>query len=286
MIETISEHASFGGTQGFYRHQSSVIGLPMKFSVYVPPRLENSAKPDKLPALFYLAGLTCNEETFPIKACAQKFAAERGVMLIAPDTSPRATGIEGATSDWDFGEGAGFYLDASESPWSKYFRMESYIVDELREIIFANFAANKNRVGIFGHSMGGHGALTLALRHLDMFKSVSAFAPIAAPMKCPWGEKAFSRYLGSDKTVWAQHDASSLMAQMNTPFAHGILIDQGLGDKFLAEQLHPREFEAACKIANQPLTLDRHIAYDHGYYFIASLMEKHIAFHAKALSRQ
>jgi S-formylglutathione hydrolase len=282
MIETISEHASFGGTQGFYRHQSTVIGLPMKFSVYVPPQ----AKLGKVPTLFYLAGLTCNEETFPIKAGAQKFAAEHGVILIAPDTSPRETGIDSATKEWDFGEGAGFYLDATEAPWSKYFRMGSYIIDELREIILSNFAVDKNRVGIFGHSMGGHGALTLALRHLDIFKSVSAFAPIAAPMKCPWGEKAFSRYLGDDKTAWAQHDASMLMREMKTPFPHGILIDQGLGDKFLAEQLHPHEFESACKIANQPLTLDRHAGYDHGYYFIATFMEKHIAFHAKALSSQ
>lgn len=279
MIETISEHATFGGTQGFYRHQSRVIGLPMKFSVYTPTQ----AKTGKVPALFYLAGLTCNEETFPIKAGAQKFAAAHGVMLIAPDTSPRETGIAGAKTDWDFGEGAGFYLDAAAAPWSKYFRMETYIVDELLDIVFSNFALDKNRVGIFGHSMGGHGALTLALRHCDIFKSVSAFAPIVAPTKCTWGEKAFSRYLGSDKTEWAQHDASMLMRDLKTPFPHGILIDQGLGDKFLAEQLLPHEFESACKIANQSLTLDRHAGYDHGYYFIASFMEKHIAFHAKIL---
>jgi S-formylglutathione hydrolase len=281
-VETISEHACFGGTQGFYRHQSRVIGLPMKFSVYMPPQ----AKTGKVPTLFYLAGLTCNEETFPIKAGAQKFAAEHGVMLIAPDTSPRETGIDGATNDWDVGEGAGFYLDATLAPWSKYFQMESYIVDELYELITSNFSADKNRIGIFGHSMGGHGALTLALRHRDIFKSVSAFAPIAAPTQCPWGEKAFTRYLGNDKTEWAQYDASMLMREMKTPFPHGILIDQGLGDKFLAEQLHPHEFESVCKIAHQSLTLDRHAGYDHGYYFIASFMEKHIAFHAKILSSQ
>ena len=281
MIETISEHASFGGTQGFYQHPSREVGLPMKFSVYMPPQ----AKPGKIPALFYLAGLTCNEETFPIKAGAQKFAAEHGIMLVAPDTSPRKTGIEGATTDWDFGEGAGFYLDATAAPWSRYFRMESYIVEELRELIIANFSADKDRLGIFGHSMGGHGALTLALRYRerDIFKSVSAFAPIAAPMKCAWGEKAFSRYLGDDKTQWAEHDASMLMRQMKTPFPCGILIDQGLNDKFLADQLHPHEFEAACELANQPLQLDRHAGYDHGYYFIASFIEKHIAFHARAL---
>ncbi len=281
MIETISEHASFGGTQGFYQHSSRLIGLPMKFSVYAPPQ----AKLGKIPTLLYLAGLTCNEETFPIKAGAQKFAAEHGIMLIAPDTSPRKTGIEGATTDWDFGEGAGFYLDATAAPWSKHFRMESYIVEELRELIIANFAADKDRLGIFGHSMGGHGALTLALRYRErnIFKSVSAFAPIAAPMKCAWGEKAFSHYLGNDKTAWAKHDASMLMREMKTPFPHGILIDQGLGDKFLGAQLHPHEFESACRMANQPLTVERHAGYDHGYYFIASFMEKHLAFHAKAL---
>ena len=280
-MQTISEHASFGGTQGFYQHPSRAIGLPMKFSAYMPPQ----AKLGKVPALFYLAGLTCNEETFPIKAGAQKFAAEHGIMLIAPDTSPRKTGIEGAIADWDFGEGAGFYLDATAAPWSKNFRMESYIVEELRELIIANFAVDQDRLGIFGHSMGGHGALTLALRtrHRDIFKSVSAFAPIAAPMKCAWGEKAFSRYLGDDKTAWAKHDASMLMREMKTPFPHGILIDQGLHDKFLADQLNPQEFEAACQLANQPLQLDRHAGYDHGYYFIASFIEKHIAFHARAL---
>ncbi len=285
MIETISEHASFGGTQGFYQHRSSVIGLPMKFSVYVPPGMKDLAKTGKVPALFYLAGLTCNEETFPIKAGAQKYAAKHGMMLIAPDTSPRGTGIEGATADWDFGEGAGFYLDATAAPWSKHFRMESYIVEELCDLIVANFTADNDRLGIFGHSMGGHGALTLALRHHDIFKSVSAFAPIAAPTKCAWGEKAFSRYLGTDKTEWAKHDASMLMREMKTPFPfpHGILIDQGLGDKFLEAQLHPHEFEAACKSAGQPLTMERHAGYDHGYYFIASFMEKHIAFHADAL---
>ncbi len=283
MIETISEHASFGGTQGFYQHPSSVIGLPMKFSVYVPPHNENLAKSGHFPALFYLAGLTCNEETFPIKAGAQKFAAEHGIMLIAPDTSPRGTGIDGATTDWDFGEGAGFYLNATTAPWSKHFRMESYIADELRDLITTNFAADKDRLGIFGHSMGGHGALTLALRHPGIFKSVSAFAPIAAPMQCAWGNKAFSRYLGTDKAEWAKHDASMLMREMKTPFPSGILIDQGLGDKFLEAHLHPHEFEAACKMANQPLVLERHAGYDHGYYFISSFMEKHIAFHAAAL---
>ena len=187
MIENISTHASFGGTQGFYRHQSQVIGLPMKFSVYVPPL----GKTGKVPVLFFLAGLTATEETFAIKAGAQQFAAAHGVMIVCPDTSPRGTGIEGATTDWDFGEGAGFYLDATQAPWSTHFRMETYIVDELRELICANFPADQNRIGIFGHSMGGHGALTLALKHRDIYKSVSAFAPIAAPMQCAWGQKVY-----------------------------------------------------------------------------------------------
>jgi len=284
-IETISEHRCFGGTQGFYRHQSKVIGLPMKFSVYRPPSMQHTPQAS-MPVLFFLAGLTATEETFMIKAGAQRFAAKHAIMLVTPDVSPRDTGIKGATDDWDFGEGAGFYLDATEAPWSSNFRMETYIVDELRTIVTDHFAADANRIGIFGHSMGGHGALTLALRHRDIFKSVSAFAPIAAPIKCAWGQKAFARYLGSDETVWAQHDASALMSQLVTPYPSGILLDQGLADKFLSEQLHTHEFAAACKIAHQPLTLEYQADYDHGYYFIASLIEKHLAFHAKSLILQ
>ena len=277
MIEAISEHASFGGTQGFYKHQSSAIGLPMKFSVYVPPQAKDGA----VPVLFFLAGLTATEETFAIKAGAQKFAAEHGVMIVCPDTSPRLTGIDGATTDWDFGEGAGFYLDATETPWSTHFRMETYVVDELRELICANFAADKNRIGIFGHSMGGHGALTLALKHRDIYKTVSAFAPIAAPIKCAWGQKVFPRYLGNVESTWAQHDASQLMQCLKMPYPRGIRVDQGLSDQFLATQLLPHEFEAACAKADQPLILERHIGYDHGYYFVASFVEKHIRFHAE-----
>ena len=280
MIETISTHASFGGTQGFYRHQSSTIGLPMKFSVYVP----SQGKTDKVPVLFFLAGLTATEETFAIKAGAQKFAAAHGVMIVCPDTSPRGTGIEGATTDWDFGEGAGFYLDATQAPWSKRFRMETYIVDELRELIAANFPADQNGIGIFGHSMGGHGALTLALKHRDIYKSVSAFAPIAAPMQCAWGQKVFPRYLGNDESTWARHDASRLMQGLKTPYPRGIRIDQGLSDQFLTAQLLPEEFAAACAAADQPLILERHEGYDHGYYFVASFVEKHIAFHAAILA--
>jgi S-formylglutathione hydrolase len=280
-IETLSEHASFGGVQGFYRHASSSVGLPMRFAVYQPPQ----AKAGPLPALFYLAGLTCTEETFPIKAGAQRIAAELGLILIAPDTSPRNTGIEGEAKDWDFGAGAGFYLNATQAPWDKHFRMEDYVVHELRSIAMANFGADPQRLGIFGHSMGGHGALTLALRHPGVYQSVSALAPIAAPSQCPWGHKAFAGYLGDDRAMWLQHDASALMEKAHTPYPQGILIDQGLGDKFLTEQqLLPERFVQACKAAAQPLTLRRHAGYDHGYYFISSLMEDHLRFHCARLT--
>jgi S-formylglutathione hydrolase len=278
MLELINEHACFGGVQRFYRHDSREIGLPMRFSVFIPP----AADKGKVPALFYLAGLTCNEETFPIKAGAQRAAAAAGIMLIAPDTSPRGAGVEGETASWDFGVGAGFYLDATEGEWAKHYRMESYI-HELRELVAQELPVDAQRIGIFGHSMGGHGALTLALKRPDVFKSVSAFAPIAAPSQCPWGKKAFTGYLGEDHSAWARHDASLLMAAMKTPYPAGILIDQGLGDKFLAEQLYPEAFEAACATAAQPLQLRRHAGYDHGYYFIATFIEDHIRFHAERL---
>ena len=275
MLECLSEHACFGGIQGFYHHASSAIGLPMRFSVYQPPQAKHHA----VPVLFYLAGLTCNEETFMIKAGAQRYAAQHGIILVAPDTSPRNTGIAGATTDWDFGEGAGFYLDATQAPWHPHFQMETYITQELRSLIVDNFPARADRIGVFGHSMGGHGALVLALRHPDIFRSVSAFAPVVAPTHCPWGQKAFSNYLGSDQTAWQQYNASALMDSRTTPFPQGILIDQGLSDKFLQTQLQPERFEAACERANQPLTLRRHMGYDHSYYFISSFIEDHMAFH-------
>ncbi len=281
-LELLSEHGCFGGLQRFYKHESQVIGLPMKFSVFLPPqaRLANA----KVPALVYLAGLTCNEETFMTKGNAQQLAAELGIALIAPDTSPRGTGVTGETDSWDFGAGAGFYLDASQAPWSKHYRMESYITTELLPLISSSLPIDSQRTGIFGHSMGGHGALSLALRHPGLFKSVSAFAPIAAPSQCPWGHKAFTGYLGSDKTEWAKHDATALMGIAGkAPFPGGILIDQGLADKFLADQLHPHLFEAACKAKGQPLTLRRHEGYDHGYYFISTFMNDHLRFHAAQL---
>jgi len=280
MLDIISEHACFGGVQAFYRHDSREIGLPMKFSVYHPPREQNRL----VPVLFYLAGLTCTEETFMIKAGAQRFAAQHGLMLVAPDTSPRNTSIDGAIADWDLGEGAGFYVDATQAPWSSRFKMESYIVNELRELIINEFNADEERVGIFGHSMGGHGALTLALRHPTRFRSVSALAPICSPTRCPWGQKAFSHYFGDDRILWDSHDASELMKQRVTPFPEGILVDQGLADKFLREQLLTHEFEEACTVAEQPLILRQHEGYDHGYYFISTFIEDHIAFHQRILN--
>ena len=281
MLETISEHGCFGGVQGFYSHHSMCNGLPMRFSVYQPPQAKRGA----VPVLFFLAGLTATEETFMIKAGAQRLAAEYGLMLVSPDTSPRNTGIEGATKDWDFGEGAGFYVDATEAPWRTHFQMETWVVEELRELVCATFPARPDRIGIFGHSMGGHGALTLALRHPNIYKSVSAFAPICAPTQCAWGHNAFSKYLGADTAQWQAHDASELVRLDPVRFPQGILIDQGLSDKFLAEQqLRPDLFEDACREAGQPLTLRRHENYDHGYYFISTFIADHLAAHHGVLS--
>ena len=276
MLELISEHACFGGVQRFYSHQSSEIGLPMRFSVFLPAQ----ARAGKVPALFYLAGLTCTEETFMIKAGAQRVAAEQGLILITPDTSPRGAAIAGESDSWDFGLGAGFYVDATEAPWNVHYRMYSYVLELYRTVIQA-LPVDSSRVGIFGHSMGGHGALVLALRNPDLFRSVSAFAPICAPSQCPWGKKAFSGYLGSNEQDWLQYDASALMENRLTPFPNGILIDQGLADKFLPDQLFPEAFEQACKKAQQPLEVRRHAGYDHGYYFISTFVEDHIRFHSR-----
>jgi len=281
-LELLSAHGCFGGVQRFYRHASAAIGLPMQFGVFLPPQaLEPGAK---VPVLFYLAGLTCTEETFAIKAGAQAHAARLGLAIVTPDTSPRGAGTPGEADDWDFGVGAGFYLDATQSPWSASWQMESYITQELHALVAHHLPVDMDRVGIFGHSMGGHGALTLALRHPGLYRSVSAFAPIAAPTRCPWGHKALSGYLGPDRSAWAAHDASALMAEYPMPpYPDGILIDQGLADKFLPTQLHPEAFEAACAQIGQPLTLRRHEGYDHGYYFIQSFVADHLAHHARAL---
>ena len=280
-MELVEEHACFGGMQRTYRHDSRAIGLPMRFSVFMP--VANEPKPGPVPALFYLAGLTCNEETFMIKAGAQRTAAALGIALIAPDTSPRGADVPGETDAWDFGVGAGFYVDATQAPWRERYRMYSHVL-ELRELVVEALSIDASRVGVFGHSMGGHGALVLALRNPALFRSVSAIAPIAAPTRCPWGEKAFSGYLGDDRSTWAPYDASALMAGMKKPYPNGILVDQGLEDPFLATQLRPEDFERACREADQPLTLRRHAGYDHGYYFIQTVVEDHLRFHDDRLN--
>ena len=277
-IETISEHACFGGVQGFYRHDSAAVGGPMKFAVYRPPQ----AASGKVPVVTYLAGLTCTEETFTIKAGAQRAAARLGLMLVMPDTSPRATRLPGDDASWDLGLGAGFYVDATAEPWKQAYRMYSYVTQELRETVNAHFPALPERHGIFGHSMGGHGALVLALRDPGAYRTVSAFAPIVAPMRVPWGQKAFSTYLGPDQVAWRDYDASELVRHHRHPGT--ILIDQGLGDKFLTEQLKPELIEMACKHAGQKLILRRHPGFDHSYWFIQSFVEDHLKHHAEGLA--
>jgi S-formylglutathione hydrolase len=283
-LELLSEHACFGGVQRFYRHASGAIGLPMQFGVYLPPQALLPGA--QVPVVFFLAGLTCSEETFAIKAGAQQHAARLGLALVTPDTSPRGTDIPGQSDSWDFGLGAGFYLDATEPPWSAHWQMETYLTQELYALLGHHLPVDMRRVGIFGHSMGGHGALTLALRNPGLFQSVSALAPIASPTRCPWGDKAFSGYLGPDRSSWLAHDASLLMAEYPmAPYPLGILVDQGLADKFLPTQLHPEAFEAACAHLGQPLTLRRHAGYDHGYYFIQSFVADHLAHHAQGLAQ-
>ncbi|MGE0115614.1 MAG: S-formylglutathione hydrolase [Steroidobacteraceae bacterium] len=279
-LECLSQHPCFGGTVGFYRHQASSTHCAMKFAVFTPPQVVQN----KVPVLYYLAGLTCNEETFMIKAGAQRLAAELGLMLVAPDTSPRGVPLPGDSDSWDFGVAAGFYLDATEQPWARHYRMYSYLTRELPALIGSHFAADLSRQGIFGHSMGGHGALTIGLKHPEQYRSISAFAPIAAPMQCPWGTKAFTGYLGLDQSHWTQYDATVLMSQLHGVGSRApILIDQGLGDQFLETQLHPHLFAAACRQVGYPLHLRRHAGYDHGYYFISSFVDDHLRHHAAIL---
>lgn len=280
-IRTLSEHRCFGGVQRFHEHDSREVGLPMRFSTFLPPQAERGP----MPTLLYLAGLTCNEETFMVKAGAQRLAADLGIALIAPDTSPRGANLPGEADEWDFGLAAGFYLDATQAPWARHWRMESWLLAELLPLVQAELSLDPARTGLFGHSMGGHGALTLALRHPGVFRSVSAFAPICAPTACGWGQKAFSGYLGEDRSAWLAHDASALMAgQAAAPYPGGILIDQGLADQFLDAQLLPHHFEAACARAGQPLTLRRHAGYDHGYWFVSTFMADHLAHHHRQLT--
>lgn len=281
-LELLSEHGCFGGRQFFYQHPSAEIGLPMRFALFMPPR----APEESLAMLVFLAGLTCTEETFTMKAGAQRVAAELGIALLMPDTSPRGANVAGESESWDFGVGAGFYLDATREPWARHWRMESYLMQELLPLAVEAFRIDASRIGIFGHSMGGHGALTLALRHPGRFASVSALAPIAAPTQSPWGKKALGGYFGDDAERWAQHDASILMSRRAAPpFPQGLLIDQGLADPFLSEQLYPARFEAACRDVGQPLTFRYHEGYDHGYYFISTFVEEHLQFHHARLKR-
>lgn len=275
-IETISESRCFDGVQGFYRHASSEIGLPMRFSVFRPAQAEKGP----VPVLFYLSGLTCTEENFTVKAGAQRFAARHGIMVVAPDTSPRDSGTPGENETWDFGTGAGFYLDATREPWSRHYRMESYCVKELPALIAAGFPADIARMGVFGHSMGGHGALSLALKNPDMFASVSAFAPMNTLMHCAPGVRALEGYLGDDKEAWRRYDVIDLIESGAT--CPPILVDQGTVDEFLPN-LQPEKLEAACKKSGQPLTLNMREGYDHSYWFVQSFIEDHFAHHAAAL---
>lgn len=276
-LTTRSEHACFGGRQGFYSHASRETGTEMRVAVFVPPH----AQAGKVPALYYLAGLTCTEETFVIKAGAQRLASELGLMLVACDTSPRGLNLPGDADAWDFGVGAGFYLDATQSPWATNYRMGSYVNAELPALVEAQFPASTERRGIFGHSMGGHGALVTALRNPARWHSVSAFAPISNPVAVPWGEKAFGNYLGSDRKSWEAYDASLLMR--TKPHPSEILVDQGMADQFLENQLRPQALEAAAQASGQRLRLRRHAGYDHSYWFIQSVVADHLAHHAAQL---
>lgn len=276
-MELVQSNRSFDGEQRIYRFNSISLQGESKFGIYLPAQ---ALAGQACPTLFYLAGLTCTEETFAIKAHAQRLAAQLGLILVTPDTSPR--GEQVAQGDhWDIGQGAGFYINATQAPWAEHFQMESYVVEELYDLVIQQFAVQAERIGIFGHSMGGHGALTLALKHPEKFKSVSAFAPICALSQCPWGEKAFSNYLGSDQAEWLKHDASALVQTKTAHFAD-ILIDQGLSDQFYS-QLNPALFQQACQAAGQPLTLREHAGYDHGYYFIQSFIDDHLQFHVVQL---
>ena len=276
-MELVQSNRSFDGEQRIYRFNSISLQGESRIGIYLPAQ---ALAGQACPTLFYLAGLTCTEETFAIKAHAQRLAAQLGLILVTPDTSPR--GEQVAQGDhWDIGQGAGFYINATQAPWAEHFQMESYVVEELYDLVIQQFAVQAERIGIFGHSMGGHGALTLALKYPEKFKSVSAFAPICAPSQCPWGEKAFSNYLGSDQAEWLKHDASALVQTKTAHFAD-ILIDQGLSDQFYS-QLNPALFQQACQAAGQPLTLREHAGYDHGYYFIQSFIDDHLQFHAVQL---
>ncbi len=277
-LEKVSESLCFGGRLGVYAHQSRETKTRMSVSVFLPPAAEQGS----CPVLYYLAGLTCTQDTFVQKAGAQRVAAELGLILVAPDTSPRGAGIPGEDADWDFGTGAGFYLDATEAPWSANYRMGSYVNEELPALIAESFPARPGASGIMGHSMGGHGALVSALRHPDRWRSVSALAPICHPSDVLWGHKAFGNYLGEDRARWAEYDASVLMARQ--AFPGPVLVDQGLADQFLETQLRPEALEAAARKSGQKLTLNRHDGYDHSYWFIQTVIGNHLNHHKAQLA--
>ena len=278
-MELLNKNICFDGEQRIYQTQSQTLKGPTKFAVFIPPQALNG---QKCPALYYLAGLTCTEETFIIKAHAQRLAAQLGLILIAPDTSPRGDAVAQGDS-WDLGQGAGFYLNATQAPWAEHFQMESYIVEELYPLLIQELPIQAEAIGVFGHSMGGHGALTLAWKYPEKFKSVSAFAPICAPCECPWGEKAFSNYLGQDRTEWAKHDATQLLLTKG-PLFDEVLIDQGTDDQFYS-QLNPEKYQQACEQVGQKLSLRFQKGYDHGYYFIQSFIDDHLQFHAIQLQK-
>lgn len=279
-LELVSQTKSFGGHQGVYRHASRETKTPMTFSVYLPPQAAEAGA--RLPVVWYLSGLTCTHANVTEKGQFQRACAELGLVFVAPDTSPRGEGVpDDAEGAYDFGLGAGFYVDATQDPWAQNYRMESYIVSELPEVIAANFPVDMARQGLSGHSMGGHGALTLALKTPGRWKSVSAFAPISSPMRCPWGEKALGGYLGPDRDAWRRYDATALLDDgARVP---ELLVDQGEADNFLEGQLKPDLLDAACRKAGIPLTLRRQPGYDHSYHFIASFMEDHLRWHAERL---
>jgi len=274
-MERIEHRAAFGGWQDVYQHRSQVLGCEMKVAVYLPPQ----AATQTLPVLYWLSGLTCTEQNFITKAGAQRYAAEHGVILVAPDTSPRGDDVADAEG-YNLGKGAGFYLNATEQPWAAHYRMYDYIVDELPALVEAHLPASGAR-SISGHSMGGHGALVIALKNPGRYRSVSAFSPIVAPTRVPWGQKAFTAYLGEDRSAWAAWDASDLVATAEEKLP--LLVDQGGGDEFLDSQLQPQWLQAACTAAGHPLQLRLQPGYDHSYYFISTFIGDHIAHHAKAL---
>lgn len=269
----------FGGKQGVFSHQSTATGTGMTFAVYEPPQ----AADGPVPVLWYLSGLTCTHENAMVKAGAQRIAAERGIMLVFPDTSPRGDGVpDDPDGAYDFGHGAGFYVNATQAPWSANYQMADYIAEELPALIAANFPADMARQGITGHSMGGHGALTIALRHPGRYKSVSAFSPIVSPMNCPWGHKALGGYIGANQDAWKAYDACTLIADAAERLP--ILVDQGDADNFLQEQLKSHLLQEACDKAGHPLTLRMQPGYDHSYFFIASFMADHVTWHADAMA--